>query len=196
MRKVFIDCGAWEGISSKYFRETFPNAEEYEIYAFECNSRLIPKIKELSYVNVIEKAVWTYDGKIDLFLGSGEFTESSSVIKTKTTGNLDKNNPDHVDCLDFSKWIRDNFKKEDYIVCKMNIEGGEYDVLNKMIEDGTIHYMNVMFIDWHWKKIKMDKNTHDKLLKTVQEFVELDKWALYHDKHSNVRNRKFNVKIL
>lgn len=63
MRKVFIDCGAWEGISSKYFRETFPNAEEYEIYAFECNSRLIPKIKELSYVNVIEKAVWTYDGK-------------------------------------------------------------------------------------------------------------------------------------
>jgi FkbM family methyltransferase len=54
-----------------------------------------------------------------------------------------------VECIDFSKWIKDNFSKEDYIFLKMDIEGSEYKILPKMINDGTISYIDALVIEWH-----------------------------------------------
>ena len=57
--------------------------------------------------------------------------------------------PVSVECIDFSKWIKDNFSKEDYIFVKMDIEGSEYKILPKMIEDGTMSYIDTLVIEWH-----------------------------------------------
>lgn len=54
-----------------------------------------------------------------------------------------------VESINLSKWIDDNFEKDDYIVLKMDIEGSEYTVLPKMIEDGTIKYVDNLIIEWH-----------------------------------------------
>ena len=54
-----------------------------------------------------------------------------------------------VEAIDFSRWIRENFVEDDYIFLKMDIEGSEYKVLPKMIEDGTINYINDLIIEWH-----------------------------------------------
>tara|TARA_B100001113_G_scaffold67631_1_gene52159 strand:- start:664 stop:1362 length:699 start_codon:yes stop_codon:yes gene_type:complete len=54
-----------------------------------------------------------------------------------------------VEAIDFSKWVLDNFKKEDFIILKMDIEGSEYKVLPKMISDGSIGYINTLIIEWH-----------------------------------------------
>ena len=54
-----------------------------------------------------------------------------------------------VETVDLSQWIKDNFSKEDFIVMKMDIEGAEYTVLPKLIEDGTASYINRAFIEWH-----------------------------------------------
>lgn len=54
-----------------------------------------------------------------------------------------------VEAIDFSKWIMENFDNNDQIVLKMDIEGSEYKVIPKMIEDGSINYINHLIIEWH-----------------------------------------------
>ena len=54
-----------------------------------------------------------------------------------------------VEAIDFSKWVLENFTEEDFIILKMDIEGSEYKVLPKMIEDGSIKFINKLIIEWH-----------------------------------------------
>jgi FkbM family methyltransferase len=61
----------------------------------------------------------------------------------------DWSDPVLVECIDFSQWIKNNFSKEDYIFVKMDIEGSEYKILPKMIDDGSINYINDLAIEWH-----------------------------------------------
>ena len=42
-----------------------------------------------------------------------------------------------VPTIDFSQFISDNFEITDEVVLKMDIEGAEYAVINKMLNDGT-----------------------------------------------------------
>jgi FkbM family methyltransferase len=61
----------------------------------------------------------------------------------------DWSEPVLVECIDFSQWIKNNFSKEDYIFIKMDIEGSEYKILPKMIDEGTINYVDALAIEWH-----------------------------------------------
>lgn len=85
-----------------------------------------------------------------------------------------------VQGLDFSKWIMENFDKEDYIVCKMDIEGAEYDVLPKMVEDGSIEYMNQMIIEFHTRFQLTGDYIHETYVQLQDYFkksdIKLTKW--------------------
>ena len=54
-----------------------------------------------------------------------------------------------VEGIDFSSWIINNFTPDDFIIVKMDIEGSEYKVLPKMIEDGSMKYVNEIIVEWH-----------------------------------------------
>ena len=92
-KKIFIDAGAWNGISVKLFRKHWENHEEFEIHSFECNFNLLERLKKEKNINVYDTAVWIYDGTIDFYMAPPEFPYSftlcSSLMKEKTTGNLD-----------------------------------------------------------------------------------------------------------
>ena len=46
----------------------------------------------------------------------------------------------------------------------MNIEGAEYPVLNKMVEDGSINYIDKLIVAFHSHKItSITKEEHDEL---------------------------------
>jgi FkbM family methyltransferase len=71
-----------------------------------------------------------------------------------------------IESIDLSKWIMDNFSKEDHIVMKMDIEGSEYKVLPKMIHDGSIDYINSIYVEWHdWQM--PNKHGETQLLKSI-----------------------------
>ena len=143
VNKIFIDAGAWNGISVSMFRKHWKNHEEFEIYSFECNPKYRNHFNKLN-VNFINKAIWTYDGVVNFYLGNdGRGNDwGSTLIKNKITGNIDPNKPVEVGCIDFSKWIVDNFSKKDYIILKIDVEGAEWEVLPKMMRDGSIDYIN------------------------------------------------------
>ena len=185
VRKIFIDCGAWTGDSIRAFHE---HDKTYEIYAFECEPRLKNTLIELadkfdfSYIN---KAVWVKDGILKLFLGKNDLTQSSSLLSEKKKY-IVKDKPVEVDSIDFSQWILDSFHKEDLIICKMNIEGAEYNVLEKMLTDGSIDYIDKLYISWHWNKLEgFSKEKHDQIEKDVKKRTQLIRWKFVEGETEN-----------
>ena len=54
-----------------------------------------------------------------------------------------------VQAIDFSKWLLQNTRPQDFVVVKMDIAGAEFDVLKRMVVDGSVVLVDVMDITWH-----------------------------------------------
>jgi len=162
---VFVDLGAFSGSYINKFKKSSMYNSGFRIYAFECN----PHLRDIKYgegVEVIHKAAWITDGELSFFVSrkSPAKIQGSSVYKEKKTGNLDVEHPTMVQCCDFSNWLKTNFSPDDNIIVKMNIEGAEYDVLEKCIADGTIRYIKTAWILWHWKRCGIPVERHNAIL--------------------------------
>jgi len=162
---VYIDLGAFRGLYIRRFRKSSMFQPGHKMYAFECNPYLLAHDYGPD-VTKIKSAAWIYDGELDFYISktTPSVVQGSSVYKSKRTGNLDKEHPRKTPCLDFSKWIKDNFQKDDNIIIKMNIEGAEYDILEKMVVHGTIDYIDILFCQFHWQRIGVGINRHNRLL--------------------------------
>jgi len=186
IRKVFIDCGAWTGDSIKAFKKFYKG---FEIYGFECEPRLTKELTKLSEkldFKFINKAVWINNKPINLYPGQGDLTQSSSLHKSKRKY-IDKKNPVKVEAIDLSKWIIKNFNKEDYIICKMNIEGAEYKILPKMLKDGSIDYIDRLYMSWHWSKVKeFTKQQHESIVEAVAKRTTLLRWLFVEGEKEDV----------
>jgi len=161
MKKVFIDAGGYTGDTVQLFIEKYPDGADFDaIYCFEPN----PAFKQQLQAPILApfagskyifspKAVWIEDCTLNFYLAQNPL--GSSVMKEKGgRSKLDKSHPIKVEAFDFSKWIKENFSKEDFLVVKFDIEGAEYKVIQKMIDEGTIHYIKDLYVDWHARKLE------------------------------------------
>jgi len=83
-----------------------------------------------------------------------------------------------VESIDISQWILDSFSKDDHIVMKMDIEGSEYEVLPKMINDGSITYINHLWIEWHdWVLPEYEVLTRDLRRACAELGVRVEGWG-------------------
>ena len=180
MSKIFIDCGYYKGGAFKLFARTNEYDADFVFYAFEpgwqfCPEKIIKAEKQKIVNNKVilsDKAVWIKDGTIDFYRSGRRGGKANSLYKNLYAT---KEVVSPVQCIDFSKWIIDNFSKDDYIVLKLDIEGAEFEVLNKMINDGSIQYIKIAYIEFHsykaysrcpgWEKNnELYKNLEKKLL--------------------------------
>ena len=153
MRKIFIDCGAHCGESILMAKQRF--GENIQVVSFEAMpylaKQLIDIYKDDENVMVMNAAVWT-DTNVMKFYVSCDITDGSSLLGGKIN-NLDENVYVNVPCFDLSSWILSTFTEDDYIILKLDIEGAEYQVLNKMIDDGSIKLIRELWGEWHDDKI-------------------------------------------
>lgn len=188
MRKIFIDCGANDGCSVRKFKKIIKNHEDYEMYSFEPNSVFHEAILNTGS-NLINKAVWIKDEEVDFFIVTIDRYGKSNKSTGASTLNAEKNNwnkrvhqevqAERVQGIDLSNWIIENFNPEDEIILKMDIEGSEYDVLEKMLQDGSMFYINQLWVEFHKQKCGVSMERHDKLNK------ELDSLNIYIDREWN-----------
>jgi FkbM family methyltransferase len=185
MRNVYIDCGAWNGDSVLEFMKHY---KDYDVYAFECHPDHQDELTEMSKkfgFTFINKAAWIRNETRLFYLGTKNRTAASTVHKSKKR-KIDKENPISVECLDFSQWVVENFDKDQLIVCKMNIEGAEYQVLPKMLRDNSIDYINYLFCSWHQSKIAgVGKEVHARLMKQVSRRTKLLTWNFVEGQEEN-----------
>lgn len=86
------------------------------------------------------------DGSSSIFgkLYERAFTISGNGLQR----NLEWNTKVEVNGIDFSEFLK-KFSSDDYIVCKMDIEGAEYDVLEKCIENKSYLKIKELIIEFH-----------------------------------------------
>jgi FkbM family methyltransferase len=169
MNKYFIDCGAHCGESILAAKQRFGN--DVITISFEPIPGLAKQLQEIHKdnptVNIQNSAVWIND-EVKKFHLSEEYTDGSSLLNS-----LNNLRDDHflsIPCFDLSSWIKDTFSKDDYLILKLDIEGAEYEVLNKMIEDNTMGMINEFWGEWHDMKIS-DPKTLD-ISKKVYKHLE------------------------
>ena len=108
------------------------------------------------------KAVWIKDGTITWY---DDEDEGSSVIIDKYRFNSRK-----AECFDLSLWIKNNFTKDDYIVLKLDIEGAEYEVLQKLYDDSTMEYINKLYCEIHGTKCGKNLEQSLSLIRLAKDF--------------------------
>lgn len=168
--KVYIDLGSYKGDSIKRFIEK--NGTNWEIHAFEANPNV--KMNYPPKTIIHRKAAWIDNGEVKFYTGErNKEVDGASLVKEKKTGHLDVKHPLRVQGVNTGEWIKTSFKMEDTIIVKMNIEGAEYKVLPSMINDGSLEFIDKLYLEAHYDKIGFDKWKNDMLLKKVSELTEL-----------------------
>jgi FkbM family methyltransferase len=144
---VFIDGGAHLGETvaafekSKLFRK-----HPWKVVSFEPNPELVQRIPPRPYLTVMSRAIWDTDAEIE-FHFSPLNTPGGSVVATFVPQPEMK--AVKVQAIDFGRWLKQNYRKDDVIYVKMDIEGAEYPVLEKMLRDGSMTYVDKLYIEFH-----------------------------------------------
>ncbi len=170
MKKIFIDCGAHFGESTKLFLKKKKN---YEIHMFEPNP--FTKVAVPKKATLHNRAVWTNDCTKKFYVYNNDKSSEGCTLFKHKIGNIDKEHPVNVMCIDFGAWVKETFDKDDYIICKMDIEGAEYEVLRHMLTDGSIDWINDLYMEWHCKRVGLDKKDHRALVAELRGRVTLHK---------------------
>lgn len=170
MEKIWIEVG---GYKAKFLKTLPENVRK--IFVFEPNPKFKNNMLALQdrYDFIYyPHAAWTYDGEIEFTIGKGDMQGSSIYNKKHATGDKIK-----VQCVDFSRWILDNFTIDDYIILNMDCEGAEYEILNKMIQDETINFIKELTVEFHARRflIKSERIKYTEIHKNLLNYLKTKK---------------------
>ena len=104
----------------------------------------------------------------------GSYTSQASNILESPPKfeNLTYDESSHkVKAIDFSKFIKDFTSPEDFLLIKMDIEGSEFEVLDKMIYDQTFKYVNEIYVEFHLGFFE-DKDLYKKRIDFYKKLFE------------------------
>jgi FkbM family methyltransferase len=167
---VFIDCGAHCGESILRAKRQFGlNTRVISFEPIPYFAEEIQKIwKDDDSVDIVNAAVWIEDG-INEFQISTTITDGSTLLKEPVKEGQGEYLSIQVNTFDFSNFLK-QFKEKDFrLVVKFDIEGAEYHVLNKMIEENTIHYIDEFWGEWHEAKTDEQKIFQNKIFNYLKE---------------------------
>ena len=206
-RKIFIDGGANIGQSTKAFLDQWPESEQYWIYMFEpdsqcgttINNAILEHDKKFGpnpKMNFIQKAIYTYDGEIDFFV-KFPASEGNTLIKEKTLKESRIYNKHKVQCVDLSRWIRDNVFESDHLILKLDIEGAEYEVIPHLKETGALSLVDIFFLEIHGLKCNKSFDESMELIQTINSLnKEAFVWCADTFDFSNYEKEKYTEQKL
>lgn len=170
-RFVYLDLGAEHYPSSVggWFQKRYPNHYAFRIIALEGDPyknglRAGRSWRAHPEVEMLQFAAWTSNTTVE-FLSEGFGAHMTSgqnltgALKNGQNVNLnvygDRKQTKHlvhVKTLDIADFLQRNFAKEDYVVVKMDIEGGEFALVPHLIAAGVAPLIDEMFLEVHWQK--------------------------------------------
>lgn len=163
MTKCFIDCGAYTGDTCNLFME-HPEAfgvegdpARYEVYAFE------PGEQNWDFhfpVTLIKKAVWVEECQVN-FTGGVSNQAATVVVPPEVRAGQ------AVEGLDFAAWLR-RFEGYEEVIVKMDIEGAEYPVLERLLETGAIEIITRLFVEFHPNRFSDGVQRRNNLLAAIE----------------------------
>ena len=191
--KIFLDCGThlFEGLIDFYNKKIIDDT--FEIHTFEPNPAcdIIERSKKIPLkINLHNKAIWIEDGYVKFNQenhkksGTGSPNDGRSDIDgwgSSVDGigfvHPGYDSPIIVQSIDFSKFVQ-NLPSNSKIICKMDIEGSEFQVLRKMIKDTTIAKIDTIYVEFH-ERLMPDESVESKnqLIQEIKNLgVKVEVW--------------------
>lgn len=160
-KAVLFDLGANIGLVSENFINQ--NFDDCKVFLFEPNVELLrgfitvyaDRIREKDLdVEIHPRIAWIDNKFYDFSIGNKPYSTNSRMKKLCEDWDLDKrkfSGTARLQAIDISGFIKEKCHQLKDYVCtvKMDIEGSEWDVCKKMLEDGTFEYIDYLFIEFH-----------------------------------------------
>ncbi len=147
-----IDIGAFNGDSALHFI-SYPDIDSIDAYEPNGQYKDIWKAITAHYpeVNFWLKAVYTYNGKIKYSQRPDSLPLGSTVMPEKNS--WDQGEIIEVPCVD----ILDITPNEPFCL-KLDAEGAEYDILERLIGSGKSDLVDRLYVEWHDSKMSSDNS--------------------------------------
>lgn len=146
-KKYFLDTGYYIGKALEYYAPFLDDT--WTIYAFEPNEELDVEASLSRFpfhVSWIRAAAWVEDGEVEFRIAGRNDASHIDTIRDSVDKKIT------VPCVDFSKFVAE-LPEDATIVCSMDIEGAEFPVLRKMIDDGTASRISLLDVEFHHRLI-------------------------------------------
>lgn len=140
------------------FYQQVQDASTWTIYSFEPHPEsyqtLVQNCAGHSNIKCVEAAVTGNSKKIrSLYCGKTNNGEGSTMVVGKRTGRIDTEHPRQVKAISLADFVNRNLKADDHIVLKLNIEGGEYEVMQHILNERLMGRFAQFFIQLHTDKL-------------------------------------------
>ena len=159
----YIDLGANVGVTlNKFIARAEIDLNKYNCFLFEPIDKkfnelteMISKLNAKKHCHAYNVAAWDKDCLLEFGIGKKPNNTNSRIVEVfEDIQDHDRFKKRKVKAVDFSAWLRnkisnEKFKKYNYVILKMDIEGSEYRVIDKMCIDGTIKSIDRILIEYH-----------------------------------------------
>jgi FkbM family methyltransferase len=156
---LFIDCGSNLGQGFEYFRRFFP-LELYDYILIEPNPNCIPYLKRtceslVGNIKIVDQAASTQEGHVKFFgLSEGNADPTSqggSIVRGHNSRYYaaDETRAITVKTFSLRQLVESQAANYASIILKLDIEGGEYKVLEDVIFHGTHLKLDFSYIEFH-----------------------------------------------
>ena len=168
-----VDCGANMGVVTERLASTGADVVAFEPDPFAF-ATLEQKFANSPNVTLINAAVGVGSGTVRLMRADnfGENPEGASVKSTILDGGrrIDAENAVEVPLIDFPTWVADQVRERGEIAfVKMDIEGAELDILEKMHADQMFTNLRCLVAETHERKFKELRDRYKALRDAVAE---------------------------
>ena len=161
-RALFLDCGSNLGQGFEFFKG-FYKQDRFDFILFEPNPHCF-KILEQKYsglrkdgVRLMNVAVGSEEGEVEFYgldeTQGGIYSVGGSILpehnsRMYTTA---RNSNLKVHSINFNNFLNDLFDKEIYstYILKLDIEGGEYQILDSLIENRKVNLFESIYVEFH-----------------------------------------------
>lgn len=168
-----VDCGANMGVVTERLATTGADVVAFEPDPFAFKT-LEQKFANLPNVTLINAAVGVGSGTVRLMRADnfGDNPEGASVKSTILDGGrrIDAENAVEVLLIDFPSWVADQVKvRGEVAFIKMDIEGAELDILEKMDAEQLFQNVRCLVAETHERKFKDLRDRYKALRGKVSE---------------------------
>jgi FkbM family methyltransferase len=158
-RYIVVDVGARgpffeDSFLTRYFSKLpLSNSPSFDIYSFECDEKYHDLIRSAKHafpphtITLVPDAAYIREGNMTFSGNMGHLHLDNDTIIVKSSVNKKV-----VKTIDFSEWLRLNVKEADFVVVKLDVEGAEYAILNRLVDQKTICLIDELFVEVHFNR--------------------------------------------
>lgn len=188
-KKIFLDGGTHFGQGLKIIARKEKIDKTWKVFTWEPNPYTFednintPSRFEQFNITFYNSALSTNDDTVEFLVLKQIHKHTKELVKTGQGSTLlgvkDFSNEQRkqnqiyeqvkVNCINLVDWIRNNTDQLDQIIIKLDIEGSEYPVLEKLIKSDQIYKIKKIYVEWHHRDLK-DPQSYLKRQENIENF--------------------------